>query len=194
MRFGRTTLAIGVFLALGAGAVRANVTNWIREIEITPDPIRDGHQIFAFRFMPDKTASYDLIAFECTYHQEFPWEDVRGRKYTKIHEPVTFVFRRAGPSFVNDLDAYINFRVPMAMPLLIQSYGPTTFNKEAPISISTIAIVATVNGQTAWSVKLPSKGKFDARPLTPYKEPPPDPAATNQPPANAGVAGTASRE
>lgn len=185
----RTVGVMGAFgwaLAIGTTVARANSTNWIREIEISPDPIKDGHQVFAFRFMPDKTVSYDLIEFECTYHQEFPWEDVRGRKYTKVHEPVTFIHRRVGISFVNDLDAYINFRVPMAMPLLIQNYGPTTFNKEAPIAVSRISIVATRGGRKAWSVELPSKGKFDARKLTPYTEPPPDPAATNQP--LAGVA------
>jgi hypothetical protein len=187
----RVVGTIGLVMALEMAA-RANSTNWIREIEITPDPVKDGHQVFAFRFMPDKTASYDLIEFECTYHQEFPWEDVRGRKYTKVHEPVTFIYRRVGVSLVNDLDAYINFRVPMALPLLIQSYGPTTFNKEHPITVSRVAITATAGGQKAWSVTFPSKGRFDARGQTPYREPPPDPAVTNQPPV--GAAGPPPRE
>jgi hypothetical protein len=161
---------------------QAGPTNWVREVEIVPEPVQVGHQVFSVRFTPDKTVTYDMIAFECVYRQEFPWEDVRGRKYTKIHEPVTFAFRRPGVSFVAELDAYVNFRVPLAMPLLVQSYGPTAFNKEYPVTVHRIRITATAGGRKAWFMELAAKGRFDARPLTPYKEPPPPDGSTNAAP------------
>lgn len=139
---------------------------WLREIEIKADPDEDGKRIYSFRFTPDETCHYDRIEFECFYRQEFPWEDLRGRKYTKVHEPVTFIFRRDNIKFVNDLDAFVNFRVPVSRKRLVKKYGDKTFNKDAPINLDRFRVTATANRKTIWNLVLRAGGKFDVRALT----------------------------
>jgi hypothetical protein len=152
-----------------AGVVHAG---WVREIEIKADPDEDGKRIYSFRFTPDKTQTYDRIEFECVYRQEFPWEDMRGRKYNKVHEPVTFIFRRDDIRFVNDLDAFINFRVPVSRKRLVAKYGEKTFNKESPIKLDRFRVTATANKKILWNLVLRAGGKFDVRALTEEKKPP----------------------
>lgn len=148
--------------------------NWVREIEITMDPEEFGQHVFSFRFTPDRTVTYAAMEFEFFYRQKFPWEDVHGRKYTKTHEPVTFIYRRPKVELVNDLDGYVNFRVPISMARLVRKYGKTTFNRDYPITVNRIRLTAMLNGSnTAWEVTLPPAGKIDARALTKIPDPPP---------------------
>lgn len=156
---------------------------WVREMEIKSEPEADGQKVFMIRFTPDRTVTYDELVFECVYRQEMPWEDIRGKKFTKVIEPVTFKFRRASVPFVNDLDADVNFKVPVSYARLADKFGITTFNKSYPISVNRIRISATSGGAPVWEVELAGEGKFDTREKTAVKE---APAPVQQtPPTNA---------
>ena len=99
-----------IFLLLVALELTAGTTakEWLREVEIKSEPAKNGAEMhYTVRIMPDKTVKYDRIVFEVIYHQEFPWTDSRGRKSTKIHEPVTFLYRRNNISLVDDLELYM---------------------------------------------------------------------------------------
>jgi hypothetical protein len=133
----------------------------VREIEITRDPEVRGKTIYTVRMMPSETRSYDAITFECVYHQEFPWIDTRGRKSMKVHEPVTFTHRRADIKLVNDLDAYVNFRVPTSREQLDRIYGPKVFNKEHPVTVARIKMTAVSKGEKVWSYDLEAPGKHN---------------------------------
>jgi len=152
--------------------------SWVREMEIRSEPEDQGQKVYMIRFTPGKTVIYDEIAFECVYRQEMPWEDMRGRKYTKVIEPVTFIFRRSSVSFVNELDADINFKVPVSYARLSEKFGLTTFNKAYPISVNRIRITAVAAGAAAWQVELSGEGKFDTGKTTAEKEEPAAPAQT----------------
>jgi len=164
MRRGRTAILLAWLLS--AAVAWAGKTNWLREVEIKVDPEEDGKKIYSFRFMPDRTLKYDFIEFECFYRQEFPWEDVRGRKYTKIHEPVTFTYRCKNIRLVNDLDAYIHFRVPTSRKRLVKIHGEKAFNKEAPITVNRFRITGKAGKKVIWNLVLAAGGKFDTRALT----------------------------
>jgi hypothetical protein len=139
----------------------SSADSYIREINIKSEPEALGQKTFMVRFTPSKTAVYDEIILECVYRQELPWEDMKGRKYTKILEPVNFIFRRGSASFVNDLDADVNFKVPMAYDTLSQKFGATTFNKAFPIAVNRILITGIVGGEVVWKLELASSGTFD---------------------------------
>jgi len=133
----------------------------IREVEITHDPEMKGKTIYTVRMMPSETRSYDTITFVCVYHQEFPWVDTRGRKTMKVHEPVAFTYRRTDVDLVNDLDAYVNFRVPTSREQLDRIYGPKVFNKEHPVIVARIRMTAVSKGQEIWSYDLVAPGKHN---------------------------------
>jgi len=154
--------------------------SWVREMEIKSEPESQGQKVCMVRFTPEKTVVYDEISFECVYRQEMPWEDIRGRKYTKTIEPVTFIFRRSSVAFVNELDADINFKVPVSYARLSEKFGLTVFNKAYPISINRIKITAVSAGAPAWQVELTGEGKFDTREMTVLKE---EPAVSGQAPS-----------
>jgi hypothetical protein len=151
--------------------------SWVREMDVRSEPESQGQKVYMVRFTPEKTTVYDEISFECVYRQEMPWEDIRGRKYTKILEPVTFIFRRSTVSFVNELDADINFKVPVSYARLSEKFGLTVFNKAYPITINRIRISAVSGGAPAWQVELTGEGRFDTREMTAVKE---DAAASGQ--------------
>ncbi len=151
---------------------------YIKLIEITTEPEPTGKTIYTFRFTPGTTEIYDLLTFELTYHQEFPFEDSSGKKYTKIHEPESFTYKRKNEKFVNELDNYINFRIPMSLELLKKMYGDRTFREEFPVTISAIKIRADKVGKKVWEYKFPPTGKFiwnekskKFEPADPSKEP-----------------------
>jgi len=146
-------LSVTVLLSSSAHA------EWIREIEITSDPEVDGKKIFTVRFMPKKTFKYDRILFDCVYRQELPWENARGKKYTKVYEPVSFTYRHSDVKLVNDLDHYSSFRVPIGLKRLQAIYGPKLFNKVRPITIARMKISGISKGKTIWSYELAAKGK-----------------------------------
>lgn len=136
----------------------AQGNTWLQEIEITSEPERKGKKDFTVRILPGKTHDCDKIIFECIYHQEFPWEDARGRKYTKIHEPVTFKYRRRDIKLVDDLDTYVSFRVPISMKRLATAHGRKVFNKNYPVSVARLKIKAVSGNQTRWSHELKATG------------------------------------
>jgi len=155
-----------ILLACGVSTAPAGPAEWVSRVRVLADPPKNGQVTYAVRFTPERTLSYEAITFECVYRQEFPWEDFKGRKFTKVLEPVIFTFRRAAVSFVAELDADVNFQVPVDYATLADKYGPTTFNKDYPITINRIRITAVVAGAEAWQVELPGAGgDFDMKAL-----------------------------
>jgi hypothetical protein len=134
-------------------------TNWIRVVDISVAPGPDGQDEYSIKITPDKTQRYDELVFECVYHQEFPWVNAKGQKYQKIHEPVSFAYRRPNVDLVNELDAYIEFRVPMKPDTLKLKYGEKVFNPDHPITVSRLRISGIILTKPLWVIELPPKGK-----------------------------------
>jgi len=139
----------------------AGRAGWLKEVEISHEPEKDGQMDYTVRILPARTHSCDRIVFECVYHQEFPWEDVRGRRYIKIHEPVSFTYRRPSVRLVADLDAYISFKVPISMARLTAAYGAGVFREDSAVTISRIKLSGLAEGQTCWSYDLKSDRTHD---------------------------------
>lgn len=152
---------IVVFLVMGCLAQsEAGWEQWVRDVEIKKVLGRDGQDEYTIRITPGKTQQYAELRFECVYHQEFPWTNFRGERYQKIHEPVSFVYRRRDAHLVNDLDFCVSFRVPMKREVLEDKYGEKVFNKKYPITVSKIRFSGIVDSKALWTVDLPSEGKY----------------------------------
>ena len=126
----------------------------LREIEITPDPVLGETQVFTVRMTPGETCLYDKMLFQCFYHQEFKSQatDTQGAKV--VHEPEFFTYRRRDIKLVDDLDTHISFRVPISTAKLIDMFGLTAFNTNAPVTIAHMVISAYTNEGRAWSYDL----------------------------------------
>jgi len=146
---------------------RMGQADWLKEVELSHDPEKDGQADYTVRILPAQTHLCDQIILECVYRQKFPWENARGKKYIKIHEPVSFTYRRHHVRLVADLDAYISFRVPISPERLSSAYGPTVFRKGVPITVSRIKISGLLKGKPLWSHDLEADQKHD---LTDKKE------------------------
>ena len=144
--------------ALGASAAAAS-TNYFHEVEVKTDVEAEGRKDFTVRFTPEMTHQCDRIVFECFYHQEFPWENARGKKYTKTIEPVRFTYVRSNVHMVNELDSYISFKVPTSRDLLQRTYGPTVFSADYPVTVPRIRATAEAGGKKLWSYILPTDSK-----------------------------------
>lgn len=122
----------------------------IKELDITREDEDTGKSIFSVHILPGETKKFDKIEYILTYHQEFPFEDSRGGKYQKIHDPAEFKYTRAKVKLVEDLDHYVNFRVPVSRDRLKIIYGILTFHPKYPITIPEIKIQAFDDGELAW--------------------------------------------
>ena len=142
----------------------------ISEIEINSEPEKDGQRDFSVRFMPGKTHQCDDIVFECVYRQQFPWENLQGKKYTKIYEPVSFTYYSHNVRMVADLDKYISFRVPMSIERLKKAYGEKTFNEKYPVTVGHIKIKALRGKEVIWSYDLEAGGVFKGSDLKELKD------------------------
>lgn len=132
---------------------------WLREVEISSEAAKDGKRLFTVRILPGQTRNYAALEFECVLHQSFPWEDARGRRIKKTHEPVSFIYRHADARLVDDLDAYFNFRVPVSLERLKRKYGDTVFNPDYPVSVSRIKISGLEQKKKVlWTREFPAKG------------------------------------
>lgn len=151
-------VSILVALLLSTASVSAD---WFQEIEATSAQTVEDKMDFTVRFMPAKTHLCDTVLIECVFHQEFPWQDVRGRKYTKIHEPVSFEYLRRDAKMVHDLDHYISFRSPWGLETLQEKYGKKVFNKDYPVTVSRLRITARSKGQEIWSYTIDVNTKLD---------------------------------
>lgn len=135
----------------------------VREIEITPDPVLGDTQVFTVRITPGETCVYDKMLFACFYHQEFASQATETRGAKVVHEPEFFTYRRRDVKLVDDLDTHISFRVPISRAKLVDMFGVTAFNTNAPVTIAHIVITAYTNESRAWSYDLKAEGlrKFD---------------------------------
>ncbi len=130
----------------------------VSEIEVTPDPIKNGSQIFTFRFSPSETRIYSVIVFDCIYHQEFPNPSSHQPTAIKIMEPATFTYRSRDVKMVDGLDCNISFRVPRDIQKLIESYGENLFNTNFPATVSRIKVTAFEKETATWSYELKPEG------------------------------------
>ena len=145
--------------ALVAAPVRAE---WLNEAEISVEPSsKPGEMHYTVRLAAGKTRSYDELVFKLHYHQTFPWVDVHGKKSIRVHEPVSFTYRRRAVKLVVDLDRHISFRVPVDRKELENIYGEKTFNKDYPVTIQRMTISGVLEGKTLWTYDMPSEGKHD---------------------------------
>lgn len=162
-------IAVAACLILVATA-RAD---WLREIEVTSEPEADGRKLYTVRILPGETGDFDRIEFRCTFRQEFPWQDARGKRYTKIHEPVSFVYRHQNARLVDDLDAYFNFKVPVGLEQLKKTYGERVFNADHPVIVSRIEMSGYQDDEITWTITVDADGKYTVSdtPPAPKTEP-----------------------
>ncbi len=153
----KQTLA-AVILSLSLAMPGAALSGPIREIEISPDPVQGGKQVFTVRIRPSETHVCERIVIECAYHQELPWVDASGASYTKTNEPAAFTYRRPDVRLVDDLDCFISFTVPVSLARLRETYGPTLFDPAQPITISRLRIDGISDGVAKWSYVLEARG------------------------------------
>jgi hypothetical protein len=143
------TYTLILFLITAISSLVADDIN-ILELKVTREDEDTGKSIFTIRTLPGKTVVYDKIDYKITYHQEFDFEDSRGNKYHKIHEPAVFKYSAKNVKMVEDLDNYINFRVPVSRERLKVIYGTLTFHPKYPISIPQIEITAFFKKKLVW--------------------------------------------
>jgi hypothetical protein len=142
-----------LLLLVGVLALPAMAIDDLREAEMSIEPEPEiGKAIYTFRFLPAKTQVVDKLVFECVYRQVFIVENSRGEKFEKIHEPEVFKYERKQEKFVDELDLYLNFRVPTSRERIVQTFGKNIFNEQAEIVIDRIRVTATVGGKKAWQM------------------------------------------
>jgi hypothetical protein len=145
----------GLFLARNAVTADAVIVpetdlSKIKELDVTREDEETGKSIFTIHILPGKTQKLDKIEYEIDYHQDFPFEDSRGRKYHKIHEPAVFKYSLKQEKMVEDLDHYVNFRVPVGREQLELIYGTLAFHPQHPITIPRITIKAYNDDKIVW--------------------------------------------
>ena len=132
----------------------------INELAVSREDEDNGKSILTVHILPGETQKFDKIEYIITYHQDFPFEDSRGRKYHKIHEPAAFTYERKKVKLVEDLDNYINFRIPISRERLKIIYGKLTFHPKFPITIPIIKIRAYDDGDLVWEYDLKINKKY----------------------------------
>jgi hypothetical protein len=138
----------------GFVAVAAMAIDDLREAEMTVEPEPEiGKAIYTFRFLPAKTQVVEKLVFECVYRQKFMVENSRGEKFEKIHEPEVFKYERKQEKFVDELDLYLNFRIPISRERIVQAFGKNIFNEQAEIVVDRVRVTATVAGKKAWQME-----------------------------------------
>ncbi len=130
----------------------------LTEVEITPDPVQNGSQVMTLRMTPGETQTYDVLVFDCIYHQQFIPKTSDQNARAKAHEPEVFTVRRKDVKMVEELDVNISFRVPLDLAKLKEMYGPLAFNPDYPVTISRIKISAMKNGIVVWWYEFDAKG------------------------------------
>lgn len=138
--------------------IRLACANPVSEIEVTPDPVKNGQQIFTFRFNPGETHTYDIVTFDCTYRQEFPNKSSHQPGSIKIVEPAVFTYRSRDVKMVDSLDCNISFRVPIDFHRLLEIYGEHSFNTNYPAVVSRIKVTAFEKETVLWSHELKPEG------------------------------------
>ena len=130
----------------------------LTEVEITPDPVQNGSQIFTLRMTPGETRTIDTLVFECVYHQEFVPRTSDQSSSKIAHEPEVFTVRRKDVKMIEELDVNISFRVPISLARLTEMYGTTAFNPAIPVTVSRIRVSAVVKGDVIWRYEFDAKG------------------------------------
>ncbi len=153
---GKATLA---FLLLCSGALAGPP---LSEVEVVPDKKSKGDwRDYTVRLRPSANRHYDRLVFDCVLHQDIEWINADGKKYTKIHEPAAFTYRRKNVKFVRDLDVFISFKAPETRERIERIYGKKMFMKDVPVIISHIKISAYKGKNRLWKIKAPAEGKYD---------------------------------
>lgn len=162
-----------VLVSLMASAARGD--EWLRTVKIAVEKPDDGQQIFNICLTPNKSVAYDQLIFECVYKQEIPWQDAKGRRQTKVPEPVFFTYRRAPAKLVADLDCNISFRVPVSYERLSQMFAEHTFATNAPITVDRIRIFGERGDARLWEQDFKVPGTYTIEAQKPKPPPPPPP-------------------
>jgi len=145
----------------------------VSEIEVTPDPLKNGTQIFTVRFAPGETRTYEKITFDCTYRQVFPNPSSHQSSGNKIIEPAVFTYRSRDVKMVDSLDCNISFRVPIDVQKLQEIYGEHLFNTNYPAVVSRIKVTAFEKEVALWSYELKPEGLHEFPEAPSNLKPPP---------------------
>ena len=133
-----------------AGVALGSTPFKIQSLEILREDEGTGKTIFTVHLLPGESKKFDKVEYIIVYHQDFPFEDSRGNKYHKIHEPGRFKYTLKKAKFVADLDNYVNFRVPTSRERLKVIYGQFAFNPKYPITEPRLEILAYDGSEVVW--------------------------------------------
>ena len=147
---GRIRIAAAVVALLFLGMATRAGSFKIQELNILREDEGTGKTIFTVHILPGETKQFDKVEYVVIYHQDFPFEDSRGNKYHKIHEPANYKYTRKTVKFVEDLDNYVNFRVPISRERLKTIYGKFAFHPKYPITEPRMIIRAYDDGEVVW--------------------------------------------
>lgn len=158
-----------LFAALSLTALSAfgAKSPFFKEMEISrEDEGEIGKAIYTVRLLPAESQTVDKLIFECQYRQTFPWENSRGEKMIKKHEPGTFKYQRKNERLTNDLDCHVNFRLPMSLELVKKMHGDRVFRDGVPVTVSRMTITGIKDGKEVFNyVVEPPEGfyRFSAK-------------------------------
>lgn len=150
-------LTAGLLVSLGMAAAWAHS---IREIEVKPDPPEAEAQLVTVRFLPDETALYDQIVFDCTLQQELALTLADGGRTNKTFDAGFFTARQRDVKMVKSLDCYVSFFVQLGNKRSAETPGGAATN--APVKVARIKITAYRKGKKDWTVKTGAEGKYRA--------------------------------
>lgn len=148
----------GWLILLVCFSIRIACAGPVSEIEVTPDPLKNGSQIFTIRFIPAETRTYEKLNFDCTYRQEYPNLSSHQPTGNKVVEPAAFSYRIRDVKMVDSLDCNISFRVPVDVQKLQEIYGEHLFNTNYPAVVSKIKVTAYEKETVLWSYDLKPEG------------------------------------
>ena len=148
------------FVLLCVAWVKVTGAGPVNEIEVTPDPPKNGQQVFTLRFNPGETMTYAKITFDCTYQQSVPCQTSDQPSGMKIIEPAVFTYRARDVKMDEILDCLVSFRVPLDIHKLEEIYGEHLFNTNYPAVVSKIKVTALKEETVLWSHDLKPEGLF----------------------------------
>ena len=156
----------GWLMLLVFSLIRSACADPVSGIEVTPDPLKNGCQIFTIRFIPAETRTYEKLIFDCTYRQEYPNLSSHQPGASKVVEPAAFSYRIRDVKMVDSLDCNISFRIPIDVQKLQEIYGEHLFNTNYPAVVSKIKVTAYEKETALWSYQLKPEGlqEFPATP------------------------------
>lgn len=153
---------IGLGVLFCAVVLAVCAADAIREIEIRPDPPKDGQQIFTVRFMPNESAVYDQIVFDCVLQRTLSLLKADGGREEKFINAGKFTARQRNIKMARNIDCYVSFFVRLENMPACDLAGNYQVVTNAPATVERMTIKAYRDKQLVWKVDTDARGKYGA--------------------------------